>query len=268
MLKTQGIVHQPIQNVIKNPANQKKQEEHKDSTLKLMESEKFKKLLQSRDPMDVQSANLMIQNMVRENDRKLQNQNRRLMEVQRAYESSTLLNDMLTQYSVNELSEDTISTLKEIYENCEKMKPTISRMADETSNEQLLNEVLKASDSLNSALDKYQSLVVRKEDLPASEPKVARNLLDVESSRSDKSSHANNMDELEEIFANPSKPSKPLDFDIADILAPQMMEEINSKIIPIDIKSLIQKSPVKTAPQTSDFDLLSDFELGNSSMKG
>lgn len=61
MLRTQGVVHEPQKNVIKSSS--KKQT---DSQLKLMESEKFKKLLYSKNVKDIEAANLMIQNMVRD----------------------------------------------------------------------------------------------------------------------------------------------------------------------------------------------------------
>lgn len=274
MLKTQGIIHQPIQNVIKSVNTNKRQEEQKDSTLKLMESEKFKKLLQSKNPNDVQSANLMIQNMVRENDRRIQNQNRRLMEVQRAYESSTVLNEMLDQYSVDNLSEDTVTTLREIYENCQKLKPTISRLAEETQNsEKLLNEVLKASDSLNIALEKYQNLVIHKTKIVA-KPLADSNLLDVGTTSAKKENSAtissksnnDNMDDLKDIFTS-NPPNKSQNFEIDDILKPHVMDQQNNSSVPIDIKTLLQASPAKTFSQTSDFDLLKDFDLGKSNIK-
>jgi ADP-ribosylation factor-binding protein GGA len=142
MLKTQGIVHEPIKNVIKS--NRRQAEEHKDSTLKLMESEKFKKLLQSKNPMDIQAANLMIQNMVRDNDRRLQLQSRRLIEVKRAHENSILLMEMLD--IGGDQDDDTLNTMKEIYNNCEKLKPTIARLAEESQdNEKFLGELFDRS---------------------------------------------------------------------------------------------------------------------------
>ena len=115
MLRTQGVVHEPQKNVI---APSRKSG---DSTLKLMESEKFKRLLQSRNQKDIEAANLMIQNMVRDNDRRIQIQNRRLMDLQSANENAILLKEMLDEIDVNNASDDTLSTLQEIYKNCLKL---------------------------------------------------------------------------------------------------------------------------------------------------
>lgn len=130
MLKTQGVIHEPMKNVIKRERQQ--DNSSKDSTLKLMESEKFKKLLYSKNTNDIQAANLMIQNMVRDNDRRMQMQNRRLMNLQSAYENILLLNEMLDQYKAGETSEDLLITLRDLYGNCEQLKPTIVRLAEES----------------------------------------------------------------------------------------------------------------------------------------
>lgn len=64
MLRNQGVVHEPQKNVIVRSSKKSN-----DSTLTLMENEKFKRLLQSKNQKDIGAANLMIQNMVRDNDR-------------------------------------------------------------------------------------------------------------------------------------------------------------------------------------------------------
>lgn len=55
MLRTQGVLHEPQKNVIK-PSSKKSN----DTTLKLMESHKFKRLLQSKNQKDIEAANLMV----------------------------------------------------------------------------------------------------------------------------------------------------------------------------------------------------------------
>lgn len=57
MLRTQGVVHEPQKNVIKQTS---KKSASSDSTLKLMESDKFKRLLQSKNQKDIEAANLMV----------------------------------------------------------------------------------------------------------------------------------------------------------------------------------------------------------------
>ena len=142
MLKTQGVIHEPMKNVIKR----EKQQENstKDNTLKLMESDKFKKLLYSKNTNDIQAANLMIQNMVRDKDRRIQMQNRRLLNLQSAFENILLLNEMMDQFKEGENSEDFLITLRDLFVNCEQLQPTILRLAEEsegTESEGLLSKL-------------------------------------------------------------------------------------------------------------------------------
>lgn len=56
MLRSQGILHEPQKNVIT-----KSSKKATDSTLRLMETDKFKRLLQSKNQKDIEAANLAIQ---------------------------------------------------------------------------------------------------------------------------------------------------------------------------------------------------------------
>ena len=142
MLKTQGVIHEPMKNVIKREKQQ--ENSSKDNTLKLMESDKFKKLLYSKNTNDIQAANLMIQNMVRDKDRRIQMQNRRLLNLQSAFENILLLNEMMDQFKEGENSEDFLITLRDLFVNCEQLQPTILRLAEEsegTESEGLLSKL-------------------------------------------------------------------------------------------------------------------------------
>ncbi|KAG5671739.1 hypothetical protein PVAND_001919 [Polypedilum vanderplanki] len=205
MLRTQGVVHEPQKNVIA-PSSKKST----DSTLKLMESEKFKRLLQSKNQKDIEAANLMIQNMVRDNDRRIQIQNRRLMDLQSANENSILLKEMLDEFDPNEVSEDTLSTLQEIYNNCVKLKPTVCRLAEEShDSEAFMSKILETNEVLNKTIELYTAIIINKtptvkKTLPKKTNAVT-NLLDVAevTNETSTSSNASNgtLNELNEIFS-------------------------------------------------------------------
>lgn len=251
MLRTQGVVHEPQKNVI---APSKKST---DSTLKLMESEKFKRLLQSRNQKDIEAANLMIQNMVRDNDRRIMIQNRRLMDLQSANENAILLKEMLDEIDVNNASDDTLSTLQEIYNNCLKLKPTVCRLAEEThDSESFMNKVLETSDLMNRTIENYTAIIINKIPSVKSTKTPTTNLLDVaenlrEAIASQESTNRT-LSELNDIFTATS----PLSAQIDNILlSPQVMTSPQtSSNSNIDIMALINSHK----PAISD-DLLGNF---------
>ncbi|KAL7024312.1 hypothetical protein ACKWTF_012989 [Chironomus riparius] len=257
MLRTQGVVHEPQKNVI---APSRKST---DSTLKLMESEKFKRLLQSRNQKDIEAANLMIQNMVRDNDRRIQIQNRRLMDLQSANENAILLKEMLDEIDVNNASEDTLSTLQEIYKNCLKLKPTVCRLAEEShDSETFMNKILETTDLMNRTIENYTAIIINK--IPTQKPTktTTTNLLDVAENSGEalatQESSNGTLSELNDIFSS-STTTSPLSAQIDNILlTPQvMMSQQASSNNNIDIMALINSH--KPANKAISDDLLGNF---------
>lgn len=250
MLRTQGVVHEPQKNVIK-PTNKKST----DTTLKLMESEKFRRLLQSKNQKDIEAANLMIQNMVRDNDRRSQMQTRRMIDLDSANENSLLLKEMLDELNPADVSEDTMSTLREIYNNCVKLKPTVMRLAEEThESESFTMKIIETVELMNTVTELYTAIVVNKTPI-AKKPQTSQNvsnLLDVSSSSAVKTTETSNgsFSELNDIFSTPA--TKPVQIDVA-LLTPQVVPQ-NS-----DLESIMALINSHKAP-TSD-DLFGNFDL-------
>lgn len=249
MLRTQGVLHEPQKNVIK-----KDSKKSTDTTLKLMESDKFRRLLQSKNQKDIEAANLMIQNMVRDNDRRSSMQNRRLLDLQSANENALLLKEMLDELDPSESSEDTLSILRDIYNNCVKLKPTVMRLAEEThESECFVAKVMETVETLNTVVELYTAIVINKAPVakkPQS-PKVS-NLLDVtsvEPKRVEASSNGS-LSELDDIFsAHAAKPAPN-----NEVLLPQVVPQaVNSNI---DIMALINNHKA-----SSPDDLLGNFDL-------
>lgn len=234
MLRNQGVVHEPQKNVIKS--NKKST----DTTLKLMESDKFRRLLQSKNQKDIEAANLMIQNMVRDNDRRSQMQNRRLMDLQSANENSILLKEMLDELDPSDVSEDTLSTLREIYNNCVKLKPTVMRLAEEShESETFVSKIMETGEIMNTVIELYTAIVINKTPVakkPQASPKVS-NLLDVSQSEPSQphaeSASNGSLSELNDIFSSPAtSTSNPAAID-AILLTPQVMPQVSNSNINI-----------------------------------
>lgn len=107
-------------------------------------SDKLKKLLQSTNPSDHKAANLLIQNMVKEKERRTEVQARRKLQLQEVYENSYLLNEMLNQTGsangAEVLTEDVLVTLNDLYEACRKLQPTILILLGDLNETELLGE--------------------------------------------------------------------------------------------------------------------------------
>lgn len=107
-------------------------------------SDKLKKLLQSTNPSDHKAANLLIQNMVKEKERRTEVQARRKLQLQEVYENSYLLNEMLNQTGsangAEVLTEDVLVTLNDLYEACRKLQPTILILVGDLNETELLGE--------------------------------------------------------------------------------------------------------------------------------
>lgn len=93
---------------------------------------KLKGLLQSSNPADHKAANLLIQNMVKEKERRHEVKMRRKLELKEITENASLLKEMLDQVEEDQkidskavLSEDALATLKFLYDSCQKLQPTI-----------------------------------------------------------------------------------------------------------------------------------------------
>lgn len=128
MLKTQGIEHHPQKNVVV-----KSTPKNKSSTgLDEKEFTKLRELIHSAKQEDRDKANLLIQNFYRDDERRTAMKDRRIAELQKVSENAKLLDEMLSQYQPDETSEEELAIIHEIYESCEKINPTIERLAQET----------------------------------------------------------------------------------------------------------------------------------------
>ncbi|XP_033984240.1 ADP-ribosylation factor-binding protein GGA1-like [Trematomus bernacchii] len=160
MLKKQGIVKVdpalPEDKPLPPPAARAKniifEDEEKSKTLSL--------LLNSTQPEDLRAANKLIKEMVQEDQKRVEKVSKRLNAIQEVKESVSLLSQMLEGYSRESCSQSNQELIKDLYQRCEKMRPTLFRLASDTEDsDEALAEILQANDSLTQVINLYRQLV-------------------------------------------------------------------------------------------------------------
>uniref|UniRef100_A0A8C7ZJK1 Golgi-associated, gamma adaptin ear containing, ARF binding protein 1 n=1 Tax=Oryzias sinensis TaxID=183150 RepID=A0A8C7ZJK1_9TELE len=181
MLKKQGIVKQdpvlPDDEPLPPPPPRTKSaifdDEEKSKTLS--------SLLKSTHPEDLRAANKLIKEMVQEDEKRVEKVSKRVNAIQEVKESVSLLSQLLEGYGMESCSQSNQELIKDLYQRCEKMRPTLFRLASDTEdNDEALADILQANDSLTQVINLYRQLVngeeVTKDD---SKPSSSSALLDL-----------------------------------------------------------------------------------------
>ncbi|XP_067860531.1 ADP-ribosylation factor-binding protein GGA3 isoform X2 [Heptranchias perlo] len=161
MLKKQGILqHDPQipvdKTLIPSPPTRPKNAVFEDDE----KSKLLARLLKSKNPEDLQEANKLIKNMVKEDEARMQKITKRLNTLEEVNNNVRLLNEMLAHYSTEESTEGDKELMTELYDRCEKMRRTLFKLASETEdNDNSLGEILQASDDLSRAINSYKKIV-------------------------------------------------------------------------------------------------------------
>ncbi|EFN81316.1 ADP-ribosylation factor-binding protein GGA3 [Harpegnathos saltator] len=253
MLKKQGVIEEDAAFIMANSEESQKSSKLRNSIFENEEMSKhLRKLLHSKDPYDLQTANRLIKVMVKEDEERLQLSTRRHMELESVHNNVKLLSEMLDSYNQNETSAEDLELMKELHQACERLKPMLLRLASETQgNVEMLGDVLAASDELSQVFEKYTSVIVLGQS--TTEPSKANNfnngssLLDLssptenvpcESTLSTPSAtstdHRSDMDVLGDIFSVLEKPIK----SDASLLMP------NNIMQPISVSPVSKKNEV------------------------
>ncbi|XP_076235406.1 ADP-ribosylation factor-binding protein Gga [Calliopsis andreniformis] len=184
MLKKQGVIEDDCASTINVSEDGLKVTKTKNTIFDDEEKSKLlQKLLQSKNPDDLQAANKLIKIMVREDERRIQLNSRRIMELETVHNNAKLLSEMLDSYNRNETSREDLELMKELHQACERLKPIVLRLANETQdNEEMLGDVLAASDELGQVFEKYTAVIVRGECVkPKTDSDISPYLLDLSS---------------------------------------------------------------------------------------
>ncbi|XP_072348303.1 ADP-ribosylation factor-binding protein GGA1-like isoform X2 [Scyliorhinus torazame] len=172
MLKKQGILKQdpvlPDDEPLPPPPPRSQNAMFEDEE----KSKLLARLLKSTHPEDLRAANKLIKEMVQEDQKRMEKISKRVNAIEEVNNNVKLLSEMLGNYSKDETSESNEEIMKELYQRCEKMRPTLFRLASDTEdNDEALAEILQANDNLTQVINMYKKLVKGEEvngvtDLP------------------------------------------------------------------------------------------------------
>uniref|UniRef100_A0A8C1LZB2 Golgi-associated, gamma adaptin ear containing, ARF binding protein 1 n=2 Tax=Cyprinus carpio TaxID=7962 RepID=A0A8C1LZB2_CYPCA len=157
MLKKQGIIKQdpdlpddkPCPPPPPRPKNAIFEDEEK--------SKMLSRLLNSSHPEDLRAANKLIKEMVQEDQKRMEKVSKRVNAIQEVKESVGLLTQLLGDYSKESGSHSNEELIKDLYQRCEKMRPTLFRLASDTEdNDEALGKTsdyfLDGTESVDTAV--------------------------------------------------------------------------------------------------------------------
>ncbi|KAL1005123.1 hypothetical protein UPYG_G00054850 [Umbra pygmaea] len=159
MLKKQGVVKKdPVlpDIIIMPPPSQRAEDSVFDQEDK---AQMLARLLQSNRPEDLQTANRLIKNTIKEEQEKADRVSRRISTLQEVASSTQKLRDLLQQHQTETQHTD---DLKSLYEDCDRFRPSLFRLASDTINDdESLAQILQANDELTLVLNMYKETVLR-----------------------------------------------------------------------------------------------------------
>uniref|UniRef100_A0A3P8ZKK0 Golgi associated, gamma adaptin ear containing, ARF binding protein 3a n=1 Tax=Esox lucius TaxID=8010 RepID=A0A3P8ZKK0_ESOLU len=123
-------------------------------------SKRLAELLKSKKPEDLQEANRLIKNMVKEDEVRRQRAAKRSSTLEEVNNSVKLLNEMLSHFSREQSTDGDKELIKELYGDCDKLRGTVFKLATETEdNDSSLVDILQASDDLSRVINSYKRIV-------------------------------------------------------------------------------------------------------------
>lgn len=160
MLKKQGIIKQdpelPPDKLLNLPPPRPKNAIFEDEE----KSKMLSRLLNSSHPEDLKAANKLIKEMVQEDQRRAEKVSKRVNAIQEVKESVSLLTQLLQDYDSTATNQSNAELIQDLYQRCEKMRPTLFRLASDTEdNDEALAEILQANDSLTHVINLYKQQV-------------------------------------------------------------------------------------------------------------
>ncbi|KAM8844448.1 ADP-ribosylation factor-binding protein GGA1-like isoform 2-T2 [Spinachia spinachia] len=159
MLKKQGIIKQdpelPPDKLLNLPPPRPKNAIFEDEE----KSKMLSRLLNSSHPDDLKAANKLIKEMVQEDQKRAEKVSKRVNAIQDVTESVSLLTQLLQDYDGTD-NPSNAELVQDLYQRCEKMRPTLFRLASDTEdNDEALAEILQANDSLTQVINQYKQQV-------------------------------------------------------------------------------------------------------------
>ncbi|KAL1451152.1 hypothetical protein WDU94_003440, partial [Cyamophila willieti] len=141
------------------------------------QSKLLQKLLQSKKPEDLQAANKLIKNMVSEEERKMEQRCKVMLEMESINNNASLLTEMLDNYTGDPNDWDLI---KELHGTCEGFRSNLVTLAQHlpSGDDDIFQLVISTNESLSEVLAKYTSTLNNLASIQTNTP-----LLDMSSAR-------------------------------------------------------------------------------------
>ncbi|KAL3877707.1 hypothetical protein ACJMK2_035373 [Sinanodonta woodiana] len=164
MLKQQGIITEDptyVDKIPEPPPRPKNAVFEDDEKAKLLA-----KLLKSKNPDDLQAANRLIKNMVKQDAERMEKVSQRINDLETINNNTKLLREMIGHYNPSTTSKSEKETMKELFDSLEKLRPKLFRLASESDEKDSdgLSQVLRANDDVMLVMSLYRHKVEEVEE--------------------------------------------------------------------------------------------------------
>lgn len=120
------------------------------------------RLLKSGRPEDLETANRLIKNTIKEEQEKAEKVAKRESTLKEVEDGTKQLRELLDQQIVTGTSFQPSDDVKELYERCDRLRPSLFRLAsDTTDDDAALAQILAANDELTLVVNAYKDLMTR-----------------------------------------------------------------------------------------------------------
>ncbi|XP_055763252.1 ADP-ribosylation factor-binding protein GGA3-like [Salvelinus fontinalis] len=117
-------------------------------------------LLKSSSPEDLQTANRLIKNTIKEEQQKAELVSRRVSTLEEVASRTRQLRELLQQHCLTGPSTHHTVHLKALYESCDRLRPNLFRLASDTvDDDEALAQILRANDELTLVVNMYKDLM-------------------------------------------------------------------------------------------------------------
>ncbi|XP_010866477.3 ADP-ribosylation factor-binding protein GGA2 isoform X2 [Esox lucius] len=163
MLKKQGVVKKDPKLpdiIVMPPPRQRPEDSVFDQENK---AQLLARLLKSNRPEDLQTANRLIQNTIKEEQEKADRVSRRMSTLEEVASSTRQLKELL-QKQPNSFNgpEQQTDSMKSLYDRCDRLRPNLFRLASDTiDDDEALAQILQANDDLTQVLIMYKDTMSR-----------------------------------------------------------------------------------------------------------
>uniref|UniRef100_A0A8K9V3A4 Uncharacterized protein n=1 Tax=Oncorhynchus mykiss TaxID=8022 RepID=A0A8K9V3A4_ONCMY len=160
MLKKQGLVKKDPKlpdTIVMPPPSQRAEDSvfNQEDKAKLLAT-----LLKSSSPEDLQTANRLIKNTIKEEQQKAELVSRRVSTLEEVASRTRQLRELLQQHGLTGPSTHHTDHLKALYESCDRLRPNLFRLASDTvDDDEALAQILRANDELTLVVNMYKDMM-------------------------------------------------------------------------------------------------------------